>query len=658
MNCISMDFETRSETDLDLGAWTYSKCSTTQALCLCWKYNNDEKNQLWIPGKLNEDLSLLFERINSGKWRIYAWNAYFEYCVWNNCCTRLYGFPKVPKERFFCTQAMALTLGLPDQLEKAGRALHMKTMKDKKGKALINKLSKKQTITKKCPTGWWTPETAPEFFDEMYDYCSKDVDAEHAIHKRLKDYELDDYERDLYLATVRMNEQGVPVDIDTAETLRMLLEKYEQTLLTEFREITKDTISTTGQLAKIREWLLQRGIGTSNLNKATVADLLARDDIPQDVRRLLEIRKILSRSSTDKIKKLCLMADDQNHVHDILRYHKATTGRWGGSGIQIHNLPRSQHKYPEVTISIIESRNLKRVMLYYDDLFDMAVRLIRSLVLARPGHLFYVSDFSAIEHRVLSWLVRDESTLEKYWSGKSIYRWFATLLYPGVQYNDVTSAQRQHAKQCILGLGYGMGWERFKATCEQHEMTMPESEARRSVDLFRETFPLVKSYWYSLIECAMRVVERRYEEDFDRLFFYYDDDFLFCKLPSGREIAYPYAHIGTVTTPWGEKRKGIQYWGEESQTKKWIKLDMNHSKLVENICQAIARDIMGDAKLKLIDAGYNVIFSVHDEIVSHDPIDHGSMAEYDSILCDTDKRIYPGLPISAKGYHEKRYRKD
>lgn len=657
---INIDFETFCELDLrKVGAWKYANHPSADIICLAWSYN-DEKPYIWYPSSPDgdEELFNLFDNIHEGN-PVYAWNAYFEFVMWNYCAVRRFKWPILKKNQLYDTMVIAQSLSLPGNLDKCGNALGLDIVKDRSGKRLINKLSKPRRPSKHNPATRWTPNLVPEDFAQFYDYCKQDVRSERAIHNRLKDYELSFFEREMMLATWHLNDRGIPVDVDLVEKIIKLLKIVKEKLTEELSAITNGKITSVGQRDRILNFIRENNnILLEDLTKETVAENLAKDTLNPISRRLLEIRQILSRSSTTKFDRILQMEDGNGRVHDIMRYHKATTGRWGGTGIQVHNLPRAKTPHVDTAVSLVHRSDLDVLGMFFDDPFDFATAMIRPSICAKYDHRLIVSDFSGIENRVICWLAYDQLALDLFVEGIDQYRWFATKLYPGTGYDDVTKEQRAHAKTCILGLGYGMGVDKFYATCQGYGMDIDKAECSRSVHLYREVYRKVVRFWHQLHSAAMSCVMTGADTGCSRIRFESRDGFLFMHLPSERKIAYYQPRIESVMAPWGEMKDAITFMGSEPQTGKWVRMSTTPGKLAENATQAIARDILASAKYRLMRAGYNVIFHVHDEIVAHEPFGKGSLKEFNQIMCEKNESIYPGLPIAVEGYEAQRYRKD
>lgn len=659
---IHLDYETYSAINIQsAGAWIYSQDVSTDLICLAWCYNDEDpliwRNNMYHLDADSHKLDVLFDCVRDG-WELHAWNAQFEYYIWNYVAAPKFGWPKVPIEQFHDSQALALSLALPMTLEACGAALNLDIQKDKSGKRLINKLSKPRKPTKYNPAIRWLYDDAVDDYEDMYAYCLQDVRSERAICDVLPISYLPGYERRLWVETVKINDKGVPVDIDTVNNIHSILKEYEREQVAKLGKITNNEVTTPGQTSRMRTWFEEKhGVLLPNMTAETVSKALEDPALPKPVHNVLNIRRLMSRTSTKKYDRILDMIDDEGFVHDIIRYHIATTGRWGGSGLQVHNLPNAKVDDPDLVSRIARYQSLRLFLLFYDDPMFVGSAMVRPIVRAKLGYKLYVSDFTSIENRVVCWLAGDEEALRLFRDHVDQYKWFATKLYYGVAYDDVTKHQRTHAKTCILGLGYGMGVDKFYETCVSYGFDITYAECKRSVDLYREIFNSIVRLWYRSYELAMRTVKTGEATEYLHLKFRKEGKYFYMILPSGRKINYYDARVEPVETPWGETKPGITFMGHQPYTRKWGRLKLIPGRLIENAAQGMARDVMAEAKLRLIDKGYNVIFSVHDEIVSHDPIDYGSLAEFDEIMCDTNYNIYPGLPIDSEGFVTNRYKK-
>ena len=657
---IHLDFETISVPNLgDVGSFAYSSHAEADIVSCAWA-RKENRPSLWSPfgNTTGDDLHDLFERVKDGE-TIAAWNATFEFDFWNRVMVPKYSWPVLPKRQLFDVQALALSLAMPADLDTCAKLLNMEELKDKRGKDLMRKLSFYHKPTKLNPSGRWSYEAAAQDYEDYFDYNRQDVVVEREIYNRLKRYMYPRFEHRMWLATLHINEHGIPVDESTTDAVLEVLKKYEESLTEELVRITDGEIRTANQVLVIRQFLRDRGLDIPDMGAATVkAHLEDRTVDDPLVYRVLELRQLLARSSVAKFEKLKEMIDGDGRIHNVMRYHNSTTGRWGASSFQIHNMPRGDVADIDDAVATIRTRDIATILKKYPEIKKTCSSLVRPIIKAEPAYRLLIADYEAIEAITISWLVDHRESLAVVRSGRDIYKWFATRINPGTRYGDVTKSQRKRAKVCLLGLGYQMGAPTFKNSSAGYGIDVSDSDAERYVQLYRRVFKSVKAMWYGLEDAALNTVTTGVARSYGRLRFSLEGDFLRMRLPSSRKISYPYPTVEMVTTPWGQKKKGLVCWRRHSKTKKWIRDTVTPGTLTENAVQATARDIMAEAKLRLFKNGYNVLFSVHDEIICHNRMDFGDLEEMIGIMCDTDAEVYPGLPIRASGFVTKRYRKE
>lgn len=655
---IHFDWETYSVPNINVGSWAYAAHPDADIVSCAWAAGPSPPS-LWSPMIHSLDapeIKDLHHNIKCGA-IIAAWNATFEYDIWNLVAHKKYGWPKLKKSQLLDVQAIALTLALPADLATAAMILQVPD-KDKRGKQLIHKLCKPRKPTKNNPQVRWPYDLAKNDYDEFFEYNRQDIVVERAIFEKIKKFMYSQVEHELWLLTLSMNEKGIPVDLKTTDAILDVLVRYEARLTKELRELAGDRIKSHNQVAVLKEILKERGLDLPDMNKATVqANLEDQWSVDADAYRILELRQLLGRSSVAKFIKLKEMADAHDRVHNSMRYHNCTTGRWGSAGMQVHNLPRGDIEEPNVVISAIRTRDLDKIIDAYPEVKAVCTSLVRPIIHAEPLHRLLIADYEAIEAITISWVVDHDAALGIVKSGRDIYKWFATLLFAGTRYENVTKEQRALSKVCLLGLGYQMGAPTFVKSCEGYGLECSWEQGEASVKLYRRVFKSVERMWYGLEKNALNTVRTGQPHVYGKFVFSLEGDFLRMRLPSGRKISYPYPKIEIVTTPWGQKKKGITCWRKDQKKNKWMRLPVSPGRLTENAIQAIARDIMADAKLRLAARGYEVLFSVHDEIICHNRVDFGDLEEMIEIMCDTDTNIYPGLPIRASGFVTDRYRK-
>jgi DNA polymerase len=411
------------------------------------------------------------------------------------------------------------------------------------------------------------------------------------------------------------------------------------------------------------EWFNEMGLPLEDTQGTTIDSWLKREDLDPTVRRALELVRALGRSSTAK---LVAGQDWANpvtwKVHGGLLYHGAGTGRWSGSGVQPHNFPRGTIKDMELAWQTIKSRDIGLMMMLYDDVMTLLSHALRGMIVASPGKKLMVADYAAIEARVVMWLADDEEALEVFRSGKCIYMEMATEIYGRPITDKVKQAdERQMGKQAVLGLGYQMGAAKFQATlAEKWGIHIELDFAQRIVDAYREKFWRVKKMWWDQEKAAIAAVKapgRRIK--CGKVEWMCVDGFLHCKLPSGRLLGYADPLIVQKGMPWNpnDKRDCLTYMGVDPYTKKWRRQDTYGGMLVENITQAVARDLMADAMLRCHREGlYQVILSVHDELIAECDIDRGSVKDFEAAMAHTEEWA-KGCPVKAEGWTGYRYKK-
>lgn len=661
MQHATIDFETRSKADLmKTGAYRYAEDDSTEILCMAYNLTGDDLDTiLWWPDE--EFPEELREHIETGK-LVEAHHSFFEHCVWNMVGVKKLNFPPMPLNQWRCSMAKCRANGIPGSLDAAGTALDLPIKKDKTGKSLIQKLCKPRKPTKANPNIW---NNDPILMKQLGDpYCISDVDTEMVLSNCLS--EMTEKETEIWLLDQLINWRGIYIDIEAVEATIKVLEqtaiKYENRL----KEISGGRFTTSGQRAKILEWCDDQGFSLPGYTKEDIEKALAKPKIPDNVKEVLQIRQILGKSSTAKYQAMINKIAEDGRVHEVLVYHKAHTGRWGGAGIQIQNLPRPIIKDdPEFIVDVLSSGSLEDVEVWYDNPLVLASSAIRSMIIPSPGKKFVSADYAAIEARVLFWLAEDESAMDIFRRGECIYCDMASEIY-NRPYEKIWAGykaeehwafdMRFFGKQAILGLGYQMGAPTFVSSCEGYGVNIEEDFSRKVVNSYRGKFKSVIKLWYGLEEAAIKAMQNP-----GRVFTYkkikYKFDgkyYLLCKLPSGRTLKYPGACYKMAKTAWGDMKMTLHYMTYSDG--RWKETTTYGGKLTENVDQAVSRDILAEALLRLESNDYPILMSVHDEAISEIDKDFGDVEEYCDIMC-----VLPdwakGLPLKAEGWEGQRYRK-
>ncbi len=678
---ITFDFETRSRCDLKKsGAYKYSLDPSTQPTCLAIKVRN--------PSGLNPNTFLKFKEINQ-QWRrlpldfrvgwifyidhqylFTAHNAFFEKCIYENILVKRYGWPSIPPRLYRCTAAKAAACALPRSLEKAGEALKLSAQKDYRGYAAMMATCKPTKVWKKWnerplggePPVFLEPEHAPDVWATLYEYCRRDVLAEEALDLELPDLSPD--EQEIWFINQELNWRGLKLDIPTVKKIVTIMDFESRKKLKELDTLTMGLVTKPGARNSILEFLALEGIELPNLQAKTVDDKLEGFELSEDMRRLLEIRKALSKTSTRKYQAFLDRSNDDHRVRDIVMYHGASTGRDTGTGIQPHNFPRGLIKVdkdrPYAAVeNVVECDHEMLKVLYGESLPILFSSILRNMIIASEGHELFVGDFSQIEVAVLWWLAGNERGLKALRAGKDPYKYQAAANL-GISYEEVPDEgnDRQLGKAQVLGCGFGMGWEKFQKTAfDMYRLKLSEEQSRAAVENYRKVNSAVPELWKDYENVAVAVTEAGPEARgaIGKCRFILENKFLWVTLPSGRKLAYREPQVAWRETEYGARRT-LEFYAVNSKTKKWGLERTWGGTLTENIVQAVARDLIMHALLRLKKKSYQPLLTVHDEAVCEAPLGEGSVPGFVEILCKLPPWAI-GIPVTAKGWKGPRYRK-
>jgi len=628
---ISIDFETYSECDIfKAGAYAYADHESTQVLCMAYAVDDGEP-KLWTPGM--PPPTALFALITGGA-KLWAWNSFFEMCVWN----RVLSWPEVPISQWRDSAALAAAQAYPRALGKCGEALGLEgdAAKDKRGKILIQRLCKPYRGERRKD---------PEMFQELCDYCLQDVVAEREIRKRLR--YLKGTEQQIWETDQRINWRGVRLDKPAIYNALEIIDKHSIELNKQVYEITRGALDSTASRAKSMEWMESQGYPISSYDKAAIAAALSDSSCPENVKKFLEIRQALSRSSTKKYDAMKAVIGNDTRARGVLMYHGAATGRWAGKHFQPQNLPRPSIDDVDAVIDQMQHRD---PALIQGEPMESLSSCLRGMLIASEGNRLVVSDYSSIEARVLSWLADHESALQVFRDNKDIYKFTAAEMY-GVDYDDVDYDQRFIGKVATLALGYQGGVRAFQKMAEVYGTEVSEDRALKIRNDWRIANDPIVKLWAAVERAARNAVSYGEEYPCARGSFKVVGDDLLFKLPSKRIISFPEAKLQK-----GDRGMDLIYSGMNNHIHKWGQIKAYGGSLVQSITQAVARDILAEAVLRLEKAGYPVVLHVHDEIVADVPDGIGSLSEFEKLMC----RLPPwaaGLPVIAEGYESQRYRK-
>lgn len=704
MTNVHLDFETQSMLSVkDVGGWVYTRHPSTRIISAAIAID-DEPVQLVMDyyGFIGDGRGLLTKLAMFPDVIWNAHNAFFEQCVWYNIMARLLDLPEIPIEHWRCTAAKAASFSLPRDLEGVGAALDLPVKKSKEGHKVMMKLSRPRRATKDNEDQFWTPVTAKEDYNILYSYNMTDVETERHVDHALPP--LNEREQRIWFLDQKINFRGIKLDTPAIHQTLEFIEQSIKELTWEFRALTDDTVDSPSQVKKLREWLEVEGVELPNLQAATVDKALKDETIPEHVRRALEIRRSLSKISTSKYNAMLDRVDNSDgRLRDILLYCAALTKRWGGRGVQPQNLPRGTVD-SDVCLETIMLGDYEWFKGCYPDVMAAYSSCIRGCFIPSPGHELIVSDFSAIEARVLPWLAGQESTLDLFRANLDVYCHSASATF-GRTVVKTDKYERSVGKVQELALGYNGGIGAFGTMARAYSVdlrpaysylwptaTTGEQEKARlayenylrraekaedpdpldrasgyAADIVKQRWraanPEVVSFWAELEAAAIGAVlsgEKRYVGGGDTgrpcIVFGMYEDYLLMKLPSGNCLVYPHPRVSEGETPWGGKSFKLSYLTVDSTTYQYKRTFTYGGKLAENATQAVARELLADALLRVEDGGYPIVLHVHDEIVSEVPTGYGSVKEHEQLLA-TAPDWAEGLPLKAEGWRGTRYKK-
>lgn len=645
MKKLSIDIETFSDIDLiKCGVYKYADSPAFEILLFAYSIDDGEINIIDLVNgeELPEEIA---EAIKSDTVIKTAFNAQFE----RVCLSKHLGILLDPSS-WYCTAVQAAELSLPSSLADVGAALGLERQKMTEGKDLIKYFCVSCKPTKS--NGGRTrnmPGDAPEKWALFKEYCKRDVDVERQIAKKLEMYPISESEHRLYVLDQRINDRGVLVDLSLAQQA-IKINSIQTAVATE-QAYTLTGLENPNSVAQLKAWLTENGVEIESLSKKAVAALA--DETDGDIQEMLHLRLLMSKTSVKKYEAVMRSVCRDNRVRGMMRFCGASrTGRWSGNILQPQNLP--QNHLPDLTLArdIVKDGDFEMLDMTFGNVPNVLSELIRTVLIPKSKYRFIVADFSAIEARVLSWLAGEQWRLDTFRNGGDIYCASASRMFRvPVEKHGVNGHLRQKGKISELACGYGGSVGALK-NMGAVEMGVPEDELQGLINDWRNANPHIVKLWTEVGNTAMKAIKEKTIVSLGKLVFMYERGILFIRLPSGRRLSYIKPRIGT-------NRFGgdsITYMGVGA-SKKWERLETFGGKLVENIVQAIARDLLASAMMNVANAGYDIVFHVHDEIIAEVPDGQGSVDEM-CMLMSINPDWADGIPLSADGYECEYYRKD
>lgn len=658
MDVLNIDIETYSSVDIKKsGLFKYAKSSDFEILLFAYSLNGAEVEVVDLAqGEKIPDTVL--NMLNDGKTELRAYNATFEWYCLNQA-----GFT-TNLNQWKCTMVLGYYAGYPGGLEKIGKALGFGEDKKKKatGLACIKYFSMPCNPTKS--NGGRTrnlPRHEPEKWQTYKDYNRQDVVAEMSILEKLSIVKVPEFEWEMWRQDVLMNASGVELDVKLVESSLIVNDVWNNLLLEEAKKITGlENPNSTAQLLK---WLCENGLVTDNLQKETVKKLL--NETTGEVKRILEIRQELSKTSNKKYVAMNEALCEDNRVRGLLQFYGANrTGRWAGRLVQVQNLPRNYISDLESTREIVKRQDISTLEILYDNIPDTLSQLIRTAFVPKKDHKFVIADFSAIEARVIAWLAQEKWRLDVFATHGKIYEASASQMF-GVPIETIAKGKenyglRQKGKVAELALGYQGGAGALIAMGALN-MGLSEEELPGIVQMWRNSNKRIVDLWYSIGNAAVDTVmmgDTTVVNNVTCVTFRKEGDlekgivFLTVELPSGRKLYY--AKPDVRENSWGSKV--ITYKSSNQTTGKWETTETYGGKLVENIVQAIARDCLALSLYRLNYYGHKVVMHIHDEVVVEAPLDV-TVEEVCEIM-GREIEWAKGLILRADGFETEFYKKD
>lgn len=648
-----VDVETYSELDIrKVGGYRYARHQSTECLILRYLLPGVSYPREWLPMEEEPPEDLVAWVQSGGK--LGAHNASFERNIWRYVLQRRFPeLPSVADAQWECTAARAAASGLPRSLEKALAALDLPVQKDLEGSKLIQTFCKPRKPTKKDARTRIYPQDAPQAFARFSRYCATDVLGEAALDAALP--KLRKREQLFFEMDLRMNDRGLPVDLPLVETTFDVVQHLEADVKAKVEQMSGGIKGT--QVAKMLEMFSERGLDLENLRAETVRQALKDKDLDDDTRRLLELRLEAGKASTKKLKAILNWCDSFDFVvQGAFLIYGAHTGRYAGRGIQPQNFTRGMLKdhQRDLVFRLLALADAEVLSALYEKPIDIVSQCMRGFVMAPYGYEFAVVDYTAIEARVLAWVAGEEHMLDAYRKGVDVYKLMASKLWR-ISISDVSDEQRRIAKNLVLGCGYQLGYRKFVDYAANAGVIIDEEFSREAVGAYRKEHPAIVKSWNTVEKLCVAAIKNP-GEVFEglRCEFYMFEHWLCIRLPSGREIRYPYARV-TATERWGKPHHQISFRTEIKG--RFIRENTYGGKIIENIVQGIARDVMMEGLYNAERAKYPPVGTVHDEAITLRKVGTTDIKFLEHIVCAIPS-WGDGIPLAAKGFTCVRYKKD
>lgn len=651
MKTLSIDLETFS--DIDIGrSGVYRYADSPNFDILLFGYSIDTSPIEVVDIASGEELpEFIIEALISNETVKTAFNAQFERVCLMKYLSKLLNKPiYLEPSSWRCSEVQAAMLGLPLNLDGVGKVLKLQNQKMSEGKALIRYFCMPCKPT--AANGGRMrnlPSDAPEKWEEFKQYNVRDVEVELAIREKLAFYPIRDKEQEFYVLDQRINDRGLLVDMKLVDAAISCDHQFTVAATEKAYELTG--LKNPNSVSQLKSWLKERGVEVESLSKKAVSELV--EDAEGEVEEALKLRLLMAKTSVKKYEAVERAVSSDGRVHGLFQFYGANrTGRWSGRLVQFQNLPQNHLKDLDLARDLIKESRFEDVEILFGNAPSVLSELIRTAFIPKENHRFIVADFSAIEARVISHIAGEKWRLEVFSSHGKIYEAAASMMFH-VPIESVTkgSSFRTKGKISELACGYGGGVGALKAMGAL-DMGVEEHELQGLIDNWRAANPHIVSLWWAVDKAAIYAVKQRGKISIHNIIFTYKSGMLFVTLPSGRNLVYVKPKLSI--NKFG--REGLTYEGIGA-TKKWERIETYGPKIVENIIQAIARDILAEAMLRLQKVGFSIVAHVHDEVICEVPIGKSSVEEVCNIMAEPVAWA-KGLPLKADGYECSFYKKD
>lgn len=645
MTVLSLDIETYSDVDL-LKSGVYRYVDSPQFEVLLVAYAIDDGPVTIVDIACGEELPIPIREMLGDEAVIKsAFNANFE----RVCLSKWFQESYSPSS-WQCTAVQAASLALPQTLALVGRTLNISHQKLEEGKDLIRTFCVPCRPTKANGMRERNhPHHLPDLWQDFKAYCQRDVEAERDIREKLSRFPLSQLEQAYYALDQTINDRGVRVDRELVNQAIACDLAYKDQVTTRAYELSG--LENPNSVAQVKEWLETRGVFMDSLNKKSIQTQMKEED--GEVLEMLKLRLLLSKTSVKKYQAIERCVTHAGRVHGLLQFYGANrTGRWAGRLVQVQNLPQNKLADLALARSLVKAGQFETLDLLYENVPNVLSELIRTAFIPKEGHQFVVADYAAIEARVLAWLSGEDWRLQVFEEGGDIYCASASAMFGiPVEKHGLNSHLRQKGKIAELALGYG-GSVGALTAMGALDMGMEEDELQPLVTQWRQANPHIVAFWWAIDQAAKEVLKTKQSQHLYGLTFSYESGIFFITLPSGRRLSYVKPRL--EMNAFG--KLGMTYEGI-GENKKWTRIDTYGPKLVENIVQAIARDLLAHGMLVLDQAGFSIVLHVHDEAVVEVPTETVDVQEVCDLLA-TKPKWAEGLPLRADGYACDFYQKD